>query len=141
MESKALKEHFRKLSELLKKEKAADLAQYKSKMTNTSFAERRKSGVCWYPVMLEKTRFDTGERLLVRVSRSTEHKDSHLFQSGKLISLFSNAGKNQEDTDSVNGVVNYVREHEMMITLNSDYFPEWISDGKLGVQLLFDENS
>jgi ATP-dependent RNA/DNA helicase IGHMBP2 len=49
MDRKALKEHFRKLTELLKKEKAADLAQYKSKMTSTSLVERRKSGVCWYP--------------------------------------------------------------------------------------------
>ncbi len=141
MDRKALKEHFRKLSELLKKEKAADLAQYKSKMTSTSLIERRKSGVCWYPVMLEKTKFDTGERLLIKVSRSPEHKDSHLFQSGKLVSLFSNAGNNKEDEESVNAVINYVREHEMMVTLNSDDFPDWIRDGKLGVQLLFDENS
>ena len=141
MERKALQEHFRKLSELLKKEKAADLALYKSKMTNTSLVERRKAGVCWYPVLLEKARFDAGERLLVRLSRSSEHKDSHLFQSGKLVSLFSNAGQNREDEESVNAVVNYVREHEMMITLNCDDFPDWINDGKLGVQLLFDENS
>jgi ATP-dependent RNA/DNA helicase IGHMBP2 len=141
MDRKALKEHFRKLTELLKKEKAADLAQYKSKMTSTSLVERRKSGVCWYPVMLEKTKFDTGERLLVKVSRSAEHKDAHLFQSGKLVSLFSNAGHNKEDEASVNAVINYVREHEMVITLNSDEFPDWIRDGKLGIQLLFDENS
>ncbi len=141
MDRKALQNHFKKLSELLKKEKAADLALYKSKMTNTSLVERRKSGVCWYPVLLEKTRFDSGERLLVKVSRFAEHKDSHLFQSGKLVSLFSNAGRNKEDEDSVNAVVNYVREHEMVITLNCDNFPDWIGDGKLGIQLLFDENS
>jgi ATP-dependent RNA/DNA helicase IGHMBP2 len=93
------------------------------------------------PVMLEKTKFDTGERLLVKVSRSAEHKDAHLFQSGKLVSLFSNAGHNKEDEASVNAVINYVREHEMVITLNSDEFPDWIRDGKLGIQLLFDENS
>lgn len=141
MNLKEIKHQFKQLIELLKKEKAADLALYKSKMTNTSLVERRKSGVCWYPVMLEKTHFDTGERLLVKVSRSSEHKDAHMFQSGKLVSLFSNAGNNEEESESVNAVVNYVREHEMMITLNSNEFPEWITDGKLGVQLLFDENS
>jgi len=141
MNRNQLENHFRQLADLLKKEKAADLAQYKSKMTSTSLVERRQSGVCWYPVMLEKTKFDTGERLLVKISRSSEHKDTHLFQSGKLVSLFSNAGHNQEDKESVNAVVNYVREHEMMVTLNSDDFPNWITDGKLGVQLLFDENS
>ena len=29
----------------------------------------------------------------------------------------------------------------MMITLNSNYMPEWINDKQLGVQLLFDENA
>ena len=141
MDKKEIKNKFKYLIDLMKLEKAADLAQYKSKMTNTSLIERRKSGVCWYPVMLEKTHFDTGERLLVKVSRSNEHKDSHMFQSGKLVSLFSNAGRNDEESESVNAVVNYVREHEMMITLNSNDFPDWMHDGKLGIQLLFDENS
>jgi len=141
MENKIIREELKSLLNLLKKEKHEDLAQYKLKMTGSSLAERRKSGVCWYPVHLEKTQFDTGERLLVKVSRPTEHKEGHLFQSGKLVSIFSNAGQNNEENETVNAVVNYVREHEMMITLNSHDFPDWIHDGKLGIQLLFDENS
>ncbi|MFN8258500.1 MAG: AAA domain-containing protein [Bacteroidales bacterium] len=141
MDNKTIREELKNLLQLLKKEKHEDLAQYKSKMTGTSLLERRTQGVCWYPVTLEKTRFDTGERLLVKVSRPQEHKESHLFQSGKLVSLFSNAGSNEEDNENVNGVVNEVSEHTMLITINGDDFPDWINDGKLGVQLLFDENS
>lgn len=141
MDKTQIKNHFIKLKDLLKQEKEADLAHYKSKMVNTSLVERQKNGVCWYPVRLDLTTFDSGERLLVKISRSPEHKDSHLFQSGKLVSLFSNSGKNKEDSESVNAVVNYVRQHEMVITLNANDFPDWIQDGKLGIQLLFDENS
>jgi superfamily I DNA and/or RNA helicase len=110
-------------------------------MTSTSLAERRNQGVCWYPVELERTHYDMGERLLVRVSRPPEHRDAHMFQSGKLISLFSNAGSNHENREVVNGVVNHVSEHEMLMSLNCDDIPEWINDGYLGVQLLFDENT
>ncbi len=131
-------EELKALLSLLKKEKDEELSQYKIKMTGTSFAEQRKQGLCWYPVKIEKTSFDSGERLLVRVSRPREHQESHLFQSGKLISLFSNASDNE---DCVNGVVNQVKEQEMLITLNSDDLPDWIYRGQLGVQLIFDENS
>jgi len=126
---------------LLKQEKEEDLLVYKRKMTSTSLTERRKQGVCWYPVELERTKFDMGERLLVKVSRPPEHRDNHLFQSGKLISLFSNAGANHENSEVVNGVVNQVTEHDMLMSLNSDEIPQWINDGNLGVQLLFDENA
>lgn len=141
MDQRNIREELKKLRALLKLEKKEDLDQYKIKMAGTSYIEQRKQGVCWYPVKLEKSRFDTGERLLVKVSRSTEHKETHLFQSGKLVSLFSNAGTNKEDNETVSAVVNYVREHEMLITLNAFDFPDWIHDGKLGIQLMFDENS
>jgi ATP-dependent RNA/DNA helicase IGHMBP2 len=141
MENKVIREELKTLLHLLKQEKNEDLSQYRLKMAGTSLVERRRQGVCWYPVQLEKTQFDTGERLLVKVSRPIEHKEAHLFQSGKLVNLFSNEGSNNEEDESVNAVVNYVREHEMMITLNSHDFPDWIHDGKLGIQLLFDENS
>ena len=122
-------------------EKEEDLTQYRLKMQDTSLIERRNKGVCWYPVQLQKTKFDAGERLIVSISRSKEHANSHLFQSGKLVSLFSNAHSNSEETTAITGVVNQVRELEMFITINNDTFPSWLTDGKLGIQLLFDEKS
>lgn len=141
MAKKDIQEELKHLLALLKKEKEEDLLYYKRKMTGTSLTERRKQGVCWYPVQLEKTKFDAGDRLLVKISRPAEHKDAHMFQSGKLVSLFSNAGSNDENSEVVNGVINQVKEHEMLMTLNSDDVPDWIHDGYLGVQLLFDENA
>jgi ATP-dependent RNA/DNA helicase IGHMBP2 len=136
-----IQEELKHLLHLLKQEREEDLLIYKRKMTSTSLAERRKQGVCWYPVELERTKFDMGERLLVKVSRPPEHRDAHMFQSGKLVSLFSNAGSNHENREVVHGVVNQVSDHDMMMSLNNDEIPEWINDGYLGVQLLFDENA
>lgn len=141
MARKEVQEEITRLINLLRIEKEEDLKQYKQRMLNTSFAERRKSGVCWYPVRIEKSSYSSAERLMVRVSRNPEHSQAHLFQSGKLVSLFSNAFDNKEDSEAVSGVVNRVFDHEMLITLNADDHPEWVYDGKLGIQLLFDENS
>ena len=141
MSKKEIQEEIKNLTVLLRMEKEEDLALYKRKMSGTSVSERREQGVCWYPVNLEKTNFDAGARLLIKISRPPEHKQSHLFQSGKLISIFSNAGTNHENSEMCNGVVNQVNEHSMLITLNNDKIPEWIHDSYLGVQLLFDENA
>ncbi|MBL6446035.1 AAA family ATPase [Fulvivirga sp. 29W222] len=141
MAGKDIQEGLKHLLKLLEQEKEEDLLQYKRKMIGTSLAERRKQGVCWYPVNLEKTKFDSGDRLLIKVSRPPEHTDSHLFQSGKLVSLFSTAFSNEESREAVNGVINYVNKQEMLVTLNNNDIPDWIHDGQLGVQLLFDENA
>jgi superfamily I DNA and/or RNA helicase len=135
-----IEEEVKNLRALLKQEKEEELAQYNFKMSGTSLVQRRKEGLCWYPVRIEKTSFDSGERLLVRISRPREHQESHMFQSGKPVRLFSNAANNHEE-DTVNGVVNQVKEQEMLITLNADDLPDWIYRGYLGVHLLFDEIS
>ncbi|MFT6717239.1 MAG: ATP-dependent RNA/DNA helicase IGHMBP2, partial [Saprospiraceae bacterium] len=126
---------------LLQKEKEADLEQHKKRTAETSYKHRRVIGVCWYPVLLEKSKYDNGERLIVKVSRSKEHIQSDGFRSGKLVSLFCVRKGGGEQMNHVDGVVNQVKEQEMFITLNCDELPLWIHDGILGVQLLFDENS
>lgn len=139
MAGKDISEELKNLLTLLKKEKDADLQQYRQKMAGTSLKERRKQGVCWYPVNLEKTKYDAGERLIVKISRPPEHTDAHLFQSGKLISLFASGAGDFED--AINGVVNHVTKSHMLITMNVDNLPEWLHHSQLGVQLLFDENA
>ncbi|PIB36163.1 DNA-binding protein [Reichenbachiella sp. 5M10] len=139
--SKNIQEELKLQVQLLHQEKEEDLRQYRIKMASTSLKERRKSGVCWYPVDLNKTRFDAGERLIVKVSRQPEHTEAHLFQSGKLISLFSNTSGDSHHEDAVSGVVNSVTKMDMHITLNVDEVPQWVHHGQLGIQLLFDENA
>ena len=141
MSQSQIQEELKNLVQLLAREKEEDLEQYRKKMLGTSLKERRSQGVCWYPVHLGRTKFDAGERLIVKVSRPPEHTDAHLFQSGKLVSLFSSAGGMGDYDDQVSGVVNNVTKQDMLITLNADDLPQWIHHGQLGVQLLFDENA
>ncbi|WP_044200765.1 AAA domain-containing protein [Flammeovirga sp. OC4] len=141
MNKEQIKEHFKKQLELLQLERKEDLEQYKKLMSDTSIDERRKRGICWHPVQLQKTSFDAGDRIIIEVTRNENHKESHVFQSGKSISLFSTAGKNEEHKDNVKAVVNYVKKDTMTLTLNADDAPEWINDGQLGAQLLFDEST
>lgn len=134
----AINQGLKKLIELLKIEKEEDLLQYKLKMSDTSINERRRQGVCWYPLIIDGSRFSAGERLVITVKRPEKYREHHHFNSGKLVSLFN---AEDEDSNSVNGVVNQANQEQMIITLNSDQEPRWLKNGKIGVQLLFDEAS
>ncbi len=128
-------EELKKVQELLRLEKEADLEYYQRKVLNASLEEKKKDGVCWYPVTLTGQRYSMGEKLIVKVLRQTDAKKPHVFQSGKIVSLFSIHNTKY----TVSGVVNEVRFNMMTITLNTDTMPEWIEEGSLGVDLLFDE--
>lgn len=141
MIKKEIREELMHLERLLQLEKEEDLKQYNQRIANTSLAERRKNGVCWYPVSIEKTNYTSTEHLVLKISRNQNHNEPHLFQSGKMVSFFSNASGNSENSESISGVVNQVNNHDMIITMNADDMPDWTYDGKLGIQLLFDENS
>ena len=136
-----LKQELNHLVNLLAIEKKEDQALFESKNEKTSYRYKRKAGICWYPVILEKNQYDLGERLIVRVSRSKEHIQNDFFQSGKPVKLFCVNKSTGEEIHDVKGVVNQSREQEMHLTLSCDSLPIWVHDGLLGVQLLFDEHS
>lgn len=136
-----ISEHFKNLLQLSALEKKADHEQYTEKLNSTSFKQRRKEGICWYPVEVEQTKFDAGERLIVKIIRHKEHDEQHMFRSGKPVIFFSNNAGKIDDEYSVKGVVNRAGKQEMHITLNCDDVPDWIHDNKLGIQLMFDEGA
>ena len=126
--------------ELIRLERQADLEQYRQKILLRSLQQRTKEGTTWYPVSLKRDYIGTGERPTIEVERTNHLDQPHSFQSGKVVSVFSNAvGK--PDKEHINGVVNYVRDNIMVITLNGDDVPDWIADGLLGVDVMFDEMS
>jgi superfamily I DNA and/or RNA helicase len=136
----SVKEQLLKTFELLKMEWQADLEQYRQKVLLRSLKQRTTEGTTWYPVSLKRNYIGTGERLIVEVERTNHLDQPHSFQSGKLVSVFSNASGKPEK-EHVNGVINYVRDNIMVVTLNSDDFPDWVEDGLLGVDVMFDEMS
>ncbi|MFZ6010008.1 MAG: AAA domain-containing protein, partial [Bacteroidota bacterium] len=124
--------------ELIKLERTADMEQYRQKVLLRSLSQRTKEGTTWYPVSLKRDYIGTGERLVIEIERTNHLDQPHSFQSGKLVSVFSNASGKPEH-EHVNGVINYVRDNTMVITINSDDLPDWLDDGMLGVDVMFDE--
>lgn len=133
-------EELKKGLKLLKLEWQEDLAQYKQKFLNSSIAEKKKEGITWHPVLLKKSKIGMGERLLVEIER-TDSNQSSAFASGKSVSFFTTQDSYQSAEHRVNGVINFVRNNVMTVTLQVDEIPDWMEGGRLGVDLLFDEAS
>jgi ATP-dependent RNA/DNA helicase IGHMBP2 len=133
-------EELKKGLKLLKLEWQEDLAQYKQKFLNSSIAEKKKEGITWHPVLLKKSKIGMGERLLVEIER-TDSNQSSAFASGKSVSFFTTQDSYQSVEHRVNGVINFVRNNAMTVTLQVDEIPDWMEGGRLGVDLLFDEAS
>ncbi|HZY81801.1 MAG TPA: AAA domain-containing protein [Cyclobacteriaceae bacterium] len=131
-------EDLQKTLELIRMERLADLEYYRQKVLLRSLHQRTEDGVTWYPVRLKRDYIGTGERLTLEVERTNHIDKPHAFQSGKSVSVFSNASGKPEK-EHVNGVVNFVKDNTMVITINGDEFPDWIEDGGLGVDVMFDE--
>lgn len=133
-------EELKKGLKLLKLEWQEDLAQYKQKFLNSSLADKKKAGITWHPIQLKKSKIGMGERLLVEVERSDSTYAS-AFNSGKSVSFFTTHESYDASENRVNGVINFVKQNTMTVTLQADELPEWMHGSKLGVDLLFDEAS
>jgi len=126
------------LRRLLKIEHDEDFAQYKQHFSRNNINYRRENGVTWYPVVITNVEIGHGEYLSIDIERTTNHNEPHQFSGGKNAALFSNT---YPDEQPVNGIIKVINPNKIRLTLTIDELPDWCDDGKLGINLLFDESS
>jgi KaiC/GvpD/RAD55 family RecA-like ATPase len=131
-------DYFKKLLELLKIEREEDHNQYRKLTEQTSVSERRANGLTWYPVAIRGNEMSRGDYLTVELERTTHQDISHQFRFGMPAVFF---GNHDPKNDRVEGTVTHVNANRLKITLRTDELPEWTRDGKLGIDVLFDDNS
>ncbi|QEM04421.1 AAA family ATPase [Mucilaginibacter rubeus] len=131
-------DYFKKLLSLLQTEQNEDRQAYLKLTETSSTAERRTAGLTWYPISIKGTEIGRGDYLTVEVERPSHQDLSHQFRFGASAALFSN---HDPKTDRVNGTVSYQGGNRLKLTLNTDELPDWTRSGKLGIDLLFDDNS
>jgi superfamily I DNA and/or RNA helicase len=131
-------EYFKKLLDLMKMEREEDRESYRQITETSSVADRRANGLTWYPIAIKDTEMSRGDYLTVEVERTTHQDINHQLRFGVSAVLFSN---HDPKKDRVEGTISYQSGNKLKITLRTDELPEWSRDGKLGIDLLFDDNS
>jgi len=126
------------LRHLLKVERDEDFKQYKEHFSKNNINYRKQNGVTWYPVVIGNIEIGLGEYLVVDIERTTNHNEPHLFSGGKIAALFSNT---HPDANPIHGTIKVINQNKLRLSLSVDDLPDWCDDGKLGINLLFDETS
>ena len=131
-------DYFRQLLDLLKLERQEDRRSYDELIEKSSVTDRRANGLSWYPIAIRGTELSRGDYLTVEIERTT-HKDIiHQLRFGASAALFSN---HDSRNNRVEGVVAFQSGDRLKLTLRTDELPDWARDGKLGIDLLFDDYS
>jgi ATP-dependent RNA/DNA helicase IGHMBP2 len=128
-------DYFNQLTQLLNLEKDADLNSFKALTESSSAADRRSNGLSWYPVAIRDTEIGRGDYLTIELERTTHQDLNHQFRFGSSVALFSN---HDPGNDRLEGVVNFVGGNKIKISLKVDELPDWTRQGKLGIDILFD---
>ena len=131
-------DYFKRLLELLKIEREEDKQSYQRLIERSSVSERRAGGLAWYPIAIRGQEMSRGDYLTVEVERTTHQDLPHQLRFGMPAVLFSN---HEPKKDRVEGVISHQGGNRLKITLRTDELPDWSRDGKLGIDLLFDDNS
>jgi len=131
-------DYFKRLQELLRREKEEDRRTYEKLNATLPIADRREAGLCWFPLAIRETELGRGDYLTVELERTTHHDLTHQFRFGMTAALFSN---HDPKNDRIEGVISHISGNRVKLSLRTDELPDWSRNGKLGLDAVFDENS
>ena len=131
-------DYFKDLLQLLATEREADRSSYQKLAATTTVAQRRDNGLSWYPVAIRGTEVGRGDYLTIELERTTHQDIPHQLRFGASARLFSN---HDARADYVSGTITFQSGNRLKLSLRIDELPDWAANGKLGIDLLFDENS
>ncbi len=129
--------YFEDLAHLLQIEHQEDEMQYKLQIEKNSVQSRKEMGITWFPIVIKNEELGVGDYLQVEIERPNADIP-HKFRFGMPVELFSN---HAPQTDRIKGTIAYVNQQKMRISFRTEELPDWSDNGKIGVNLLFDENS
>ncbi len=131
--------HFTRLLQLLRQEKDEDQREYLRQVRERPLAERVEQGYAWYPLLVVQTGFALGEKAFVLVERTTRLHEPHQLRAGQSVNFFTTTP--HVELPERSGIIHFVERNRLKIILHARDVPDWINQGQLGVEQLFDDRS
>lgn len=132
-------DRLKKIKDLLFIEREEDFYQYKEQFLRASIEQRKKNGATWFPIQIVSNELGYADYVHLEVERTNSLDMPHQFSAGKNVSLFSN--KNPDEVQEISGTIKQCSKNKMKIIIHTDDLPDWCYDGRLGVNIQFDDNS
>jgi hypothetical protein len=118
----------------LSNERLAQANRFSTMLTHSSPRERAASGVAWYPVRIRERGYGFGDYPFVVLERTSEPRP-HQLTGGKPCQIFSRTATEERTVD---GTLHWVNGGLAHVILRVNDHPDWLDDGRIGVQITFD---
>lgn len=127
--------------ELLRMEYEAERDEFRQQTEQIGVRRKVKRGDAWFPVSIGRSYYNSLNQYCVEIWRTEgETEQEHNFEPGRPVTFFRSDDNARLHYFNIQGVVNYADAERMVVVL-----PENTSiidvEGKVGVQLYFDETS
>lgn len=125
-----------KLLTLIDIERKEEYSYFFEHLARLPVQHKVKEGYSWYPIQITDSGYGMGDYPYLKIE--TRNKDiSHQFSAGKQVKLYSTI----DDRDFIIGSAYYVDGHSMKIVFMMDDLPDWVEDGRLAVDVMFDDKT
>ena len=127
---------------LLHREFNYEKEQFRQQMEATSIGRKIRRGICWYPLRVGRSYYNSLDQLVVEVSRTEQLDEEHNFEPGKPVCFFSEEASGQLHYMKFSAQVSYVEDDRMVVSLPSaDALLQVQNADRLGIQLALDETT
>lgn len=130
--------YFNAVFSALQEEQKEEEQFYIQEIQKLSFQERKNKGLLWYPAVLKNEDFHHSEGILATFEKTTAEIYPNGFQSGQLATLVL---PNQNQDNYWIGTVTRVSDTDITLHFDTEELPEWVYEGKIGVQQYYDEQN
>ena len=126
--------------DLLLREYEFEKEQFQRQTENMGVQKKVRRGMCWFPLSVGRSYYNSLDQMVVEVSRSTDTDVEHQFEPGKPVCFFQEDASGMLSYMKFVAQVSFVEENRMVIALPSAGALTQIANAdRLGVQLYLDE--
>ena len=115
---------------------------FKQQTEAMGIGRKIKRGMCWYPLSVGRSYYNSLNQLVVEVERREDKDIEHVFEFGHPVCFFTQDASERLHYFNFTATVNYVDEDCMVVILpGASALMDIQGADRLGVQLYFDETS
>ena len=127
---------------LLRMEYEYEKETFKQQTEAMGIGRKIKRGMCWYPLSVGRSYYNSLNQLVVEVERREDKDIEHVFEFGRPVCFFTQDASERLHYFNFTASVNYVDEDRMVVILpGASALMDIQNADRLGVQLYFDETS
>lgn len=134
--------HLQRQQLLLRMEYEYEKEEFRRQTETMGVAHKVKRGLCWFPVTVGRSYYDSLNQLVLEVTRTEDTDIEHAFEYGRPVCFFRQSADGSLHYYNFQAVVSYADESRMVVVMpGAGAVLELQAAECLGVQLYFDETS